>query len=169
MRLSILFLFLIVACRPAPADVSTKSNQIDYSTMNLSVTKMALVGEAQKEALKWVDYQNLITGLENYDHSIGMTNELIDHVDKMLKLEDSAFNDQTILSRMLVLKTRLSIYKSYLGYRIKTPEDSQRKYNDIITALDQLTDQMNWFKNEFESSNRETLEDLKADLDPDKV
>ncbi|WP_298949865.1 hypothetical protein [uncultured Nonlabens sp.] len=169
MRLSILFFWLIIACKPEPADVPTSEDQIDYSTMNLSVTKMALVGKAQKEALKWVDYQNLITGLENYDHSITTTNELIEHLDKMIALKDGAFYDQTILSRILVLKTRLSIYKSYLGYRIKTTEDLQRKYNDIITALDQLTDQMNWFKNEFESNNKETLEDLKAILDPDQV
>lgn len=169
MRLSILFLFLIVACKPAPSDTSSKSNQLDYSTMNLKVTKMALVGKAQKESLKWQDYQDLITGLENYDHSISMTNKIIDHVDKMIEVKDGAFNHQTILSRMLVLKTRLSIYKSYLGYRIKTTDASIKKYNDIIIALDQLTDQMNWFKNEFESNNRKTLEDLKAALDPDKV
>lgn len=129
---------------------------------------MVLVGNAQKKALEWNSFQNLLTGLENYDHSITATNKLIDHVNDMLENPIDDFINQAITSRLIVIKTRLHIYKSYLGYRIKKPEELERKYNNIITALDEFILHINWKINEFDQSNKTLLEILKADREAQK-
>jgi len=66
-----------------------------------------------------------------------------------------------------VLKTRLSIYKSYLANRTKTASQLEKKYNDIITALDEVIDQMN-AQIILRLNNEKLLEELKVDLDPEE-
>jgi hypothetical protein len=169
MRLSIFLLFiLLLACKPISNEDAPNVKQIDYTAMNLSTSRMTLIKDAQKKALEWESFQDLVTGLENYDHTARTTNKIIDHVNNMLLTPEEAFQDQAILSRIKVLKTRLHIYKSYLGYRIKTPSQLEEKYNNIILALDELVIQMNWKVNEFSQSNDKLLEDLKADIDPEE-
>ena len=169
MRLSIFLLFIsLLACKPTSDQDVAQPEQIDYTALNLNTSQTTLLKDAQKNALEWKSFQDLLTGLENYDHSSSSTNKLIDHVNDMLLNPEEAFQDQAIFSRIKVLKTRLHIYKSYLGYRIKTPSQLEEKYNNIILALDELIIQMNWKVNEFRQSNKKLLEDLKADLDPEE-
>jgi hypothetical protein len=167
MRLSVILFLFLLACKPAIVKDVSNTEKIDYSAMNLQASEMTLVGNAQEQALEWQAFQDLITGLENYDHSIGTTNSLITQVDKMLESPKEAFQDQSITSRIKVLKTRLHIYKSYLGYRIKTKEALELKYNYIIIALDELTLQINLRVNQLEKSNEQLLKELKEDLDPE--
>jgi hypothetical protein len=157
-----------MACKTTSNEDAPNLEQIDYTSMNLSTSKMTLLKDAQKKALEWESFQDLLTGLENYDHTARTTNKLIDHVNNMLLNPDEAFQDQAIFSRIKVLKTRLHIYKSYLSYRIKTSSKLEEKYNNIILALDELLIQMNWEVNEFSQSNDKLLEDLKADMDPEE-
>lgn len=169
MRLSIFLLFIsLLACKPTPDEGAAQPEQIDYTAMNLSTSKIRLLKDAQKKALEWKSFQDLLTGLENYDHTARATNKMIDHVNDMLLNPQEAFQDQATFSRIKVLKTRLHIYKSYLGYRIKTPSQLEEKYNNIILALDELIIQMNWKVNEFRESNDKLLEDLKAEIDPEE-
>jgi hypothetical protein len=85
----------------------------------------------------------------------------------MLEKPPESFRGQSIISRIKVLKTRIHIYQSYLGYRVKTNANLEKKYNDIIQALDDLILQMNLKVNEDDGVNKKLLEDLKADLDPE--
>ncbi|AGC76918.1 hypothetical protein LX97_03287 [Nonlabens dokdonensis] len=167
MRIFIIAFLLLVACKPAPVEES-KQDQLDFAALALRSSQMTLIGNAQKKALDWNSFQNLLTGLENYDHSIPATNKLIDHVNDMLENPIDDFVDQAIISRLIVLKTRLHIYKSYLGYRIKESAEIEKKYNDIILALDELVLQINWKINEFDQPNKTLLEILKADLEAQK-
>jgi Fe2+ transport system protein B len=167
MRLSVFLFLFLLACKPAMVDDDSNTKKTDYSALNLQASKMTLVGEAQKQALQWQAFQDLLTGIENYDHSIGTTNSLISHVDKMLENPKKSFQDQSITSRIKVLKTRLHIYKSFLGYRIKTKEAQELKYNYTITALDELLLQINLRVNQLEKSNEQLLMELKEDLDPE--
>jgi hypothetical protein len=167
MRPSVFLLLLVLACKPAVVDDASNTEKTDYSTLILQDSKTTLIGEAQKKALKWQAFQDLLTGLENYDHSIATTNSLISHVDKMLENPKESFQDQSITSRIKVLKTRLHIYKSYLGYRIKTKEAQELKYNYITIALDELTLQINLRVNQLEKSNEQLLKELKEGLDPE--
>jgi hypothetical protein len=167
MRSVIFLLLLIIACKPAIVNDASNTEKTDYSTLNLQDSKVTLIDEAQKQALQWQAFQDLLTGIENYDHSIATTNSLISHVDKMLENPKESFQDQSITSRIKVLKTRLHIYKSYLGYRIKTKEAQELKYNYTITALDELILQINLRVNQLEKSNEQLLKELKEDLDPE--
>jgi hypothetical protein len=167
MRLAVILLLFIASCKPAPVQESEVVDSIDFSSMNLQQTKMTLVDNAQKKALDWTAIQDLFTALENYDHSIGTTVKLIDYVDLMLEKPPESFRGQSIISRIKVLKTRIHIYQSYLGYRVKTNANLEKKYNDIIQALDDLILQMNLKVNEDDGVNKKLLEDLKADLDPE--
>lgn len=167
MQRAFILLFLIISCKPAPVQESEVIETVDYAAMKLQNTKMNLVDDAQKIALEWKAFQDLFTVLENYDHSIGATSSLIDHVDIMLENTPEAFQGQSIVSRIKVLKTRIHIYKSYLGYRVKTNKNLEDKYNAIIKALDDLILQMNFKVNEDDGVNKKLLEDLKADLDPE--
>ena len=136
MRRAFILLFLIVSCKPAPVQEIEAVESVDYAAMNLQQTKMNLTDNAQKIALEWTAIQDLFTALENYDHSIAATIKLLDHVDVMLEDTPQAFQGQSIISRIKVLKTRIHIYQSYLGYRIKTNKNLENKYNAIIKALD---------------------------------
>ncbi|OUS17768.1 hypothetical protein A9Q93_04765 [Nonlabens dokdonensis] len=167
MRVTLLFFLLLIACKPAPVEESSQ-DQLDFTTLGLKSTNMTLIGEAQKKALEWNSFQNLLTGIENYDHSTASTLKLIEHLNDMLENPVDDFNDQPIISRIVVLKTRLHIYKSYLSYRIKEPTEIERKYNDIIQALDELVLQMNWKINEFNRPNKALLDILKADREAKK-
>ncbi len=167
MRRAFILLFLIVSCKPAPVQEIEAVESVDYAAMNLQQTKMNLTDNAQKIALEWTAIQDLFTALENYDHSIAATIKLLDHVDVMLEDTPQAFQGQSIISRIKVLKTRIHIYQSYLGYRIKTNKNLENKYNAIIKALDDLILQMNLKVNEDDGINKKLLEDLKADLDPE--
>ncbi|MEN8816991.1 MAG: hypothetical protein ABF274_09005 [Nonlabens sp.] len=158
---------MIVSCKPAPVQEIEAVESVDYAAMNLQQTKMNLTDNAQKIALEWTAIQDLFTALENYDHSIAATIKLLDHVDVMLEDTPQAFQGQSIISRIKVLKTRIHIYQSYLGYRIKTNKNLENKYNAIIKALDDLILQMNLKVNEDDGINKKLLEDLKADLDPE--
>ncbi|WP_292889288.1 hypothetical protein [Nonlabens sp.] len=169
MRLYIFLLFIsLLACKPTSDEGAALPEQIDDTTMNLSKSKIPLIKEAQKKALEWKSFQDLLTGLENYDHTASATSKMIDHVNDMLLNPEASFQDQAVFSRIKVLKTRLHIYKSYLGYRTKTPSQLEEKYNNIIRALEELIIQMNWKVNEFRQSNDKLLEDLKADIDPEE-
>jgi hypothetical protein len=160
-----IFLFVITACKQVPVEKTSDNKAIDFTTLGLNNSKITLVNQAQKNALQWQVFQDFLTGLENYDHTITATNVLIDKVNTMLLDPQESFNNQAVMSRMKVLKTRLSIYKSYLGYTTKTPEQIKKKYNDITTALDELIDQMNAQVNLLQPDNKKFLENLKADAD----
>lgn len=164
-HLFFILLFVIAACKQAPVEKKTDDKAIDFTALGLNKSKMTLINEAQRNALQWQAFQDLLTGFENYDHSIATTNVLIDKVNTMLLDPQESFNNQAIISRIKVLKTRLSIYKSYLGYSTKTPEQIKKKYNDMITALDELKDQMNAQVNLLQPDNKKFLENLKADAD----
>jgi hypothetical protein len=164
----ILMSVILTSCEEEKKEQVTEPTTT-FADMQLQETSMALVGKAQQEALNWKDYQDLMTAFENYDHSIAATQQMMDYTAAMSIATAQPFNDKPIASRIKILHTRLGIYKSYLGYTTRVPELRAAKYNDIITAIDELTIQMNWKANQYDERRRELLEDLEQDAEQDRI
>ena len=140
---SILLLLLMAACtQKKRSDFTDKPVKSDGNA-TYAQSKMTLVGEAQQAAITWEDYQQFITELENYDHSKPATNRLTELADNMVNSIPSNLIEQPVMTRLLVLRTRIGIYGSSIRNNSISKKERVKKYNDMILALDQFHIQLN--------------------------
>lgn len=155
----IIILFLLVSyCQQEPEMVDQEEKGYLISELDFNTSNVQLKGTALKKAMEWNEYQSFVTGLENYDHSVAVTIQLQEAVDEMIANPNKGFTDLPIFSRIKILQTRLGIYSSFLNYSQKTAQDQVRKYNDIVTAYDQLKKQMNIKFNEDDISRQQLID-----------
>lgn len=139
----ILLMLLMVACTQKKRTDSTETPVSDDDTAIYAQSKMTLVGEAQQVAITWEDYQQFITELENYDHSKPATNRLTELADNMVASIPRDLIEQPVMSRLVVLRTRIGIYGSAIRNKSLSKKERVKKYNDMILALDQFHIQLN--------------------------
>jgi len=158
----ILFAFLFFACNEQQ-EFSAQVENANPSEINFPETKVALVGNAKQEALEWDDYKAFNVALENYNHTIDVTERMVKIVKNMRSDILPQFDNQQIKSRLLVLESRLSRYASFLKYRTRTAQNYQEYYGDIILAMDQLNGQLNE-KALIDQLENELIEELNSDV-----
>ncbi|MDP5077992.1 MAG: hypothetical protein NWQ19_07850 [Nonlabens sp.] len=139
----ILLMLLMVACTQKKRTDAAETPVSDDDTAIYAHSKMTLVGEAQQVAITWEDYQQFITELENYDHSKPATNRLTELADNMVASIPSDLIEQPVMSRLVVLRTRIGIYGSAIRNNSISKKERVKKYNDMILALDQFHIQLN--------------------------
>ncbi len=140
----LLILFIIfISCGDEQNSVQLPQDSYTISDLELNKSKVDLEGQALKKSLEWNGYQNFKTELENYDHSPTSTTRLLESTADMLITADSSVIDLPIRSRTLILRTRVGMLNSFLNYTVKTAADHEKKYNEMITAWDEVKTQMN--------------------------
>ncbi|WP_124978747.1 hypothetical protein [Nonlabens xiamenensis] len=160
---SLIMLCLLLSCKKEVEVVTSSTQKVSFADIKLRQPGIELIGKASRQMSEWPEYVDFSTRLENYDHSVAATRELVTAAQKMADTQVDHVDSQPVLSRIKVLQTRLGIYLSYLDYTVKDPEVRAEKFNDIIQALDELKDQINWKVNEYDENRRQLLEDLELD------
>jgi hypothetical protein len=160
MRYLILLFFLVSNCQQEPQIAEQQEKSYLISELDFNKSNLELKGAAMKKALEWNEYQSFVTGMENYDHSVAATVQLQEAVNEMVANPNAGFTDLPIMSRIKIVQTRLGIYSSFLNYSQKSAEDHLLKFNDIITAYDQLKAQMNIKFNEDDVSRQQLIDQL---------
>lgn len=133
------------------------------SDLKLKQSSIDLKDQALKKSLEWNGYQNFKTELENYDHSPAGTSRLLQSSADMLQIADSSLVDLPVRSRTLILQTRVGMLNSFLNYTVKTAADHEKKYNDMITAWDEVKNQLNIKLNDTDPSRQELIDMLKGE------
>ncbi len=145
MKLSLVFLFTIIisSCTPKKQQQQLVNEQSNAVGKEYNRVQINLIEDAQQATRNWESYQKFKTELENYDHSKAATTRLIDHAASMYTSVPSPLVEQPILSRLVVLQTRLGIYAAALRNKSMPKATRIKKYNDMILAIDQLHMQLN--------------------------
>ena len=159
-RLFLIFI-LLSSCGEDKKQVAVQLDDYRVSELQLAAAQVNLKGEALKKSLEWNEYQDFATAMENFDHSKASSNRLLQSSAALVTEVDTTFSATPIVSRARVLQTKAGILSSFLGYTIKTPEQHTLKYNEMITAWDELKRQMNLEINENEKSRQELLDILR--------
>jgi hypothetical protein len=168
MRYLFLLFLLVSNCQDDPVVEKNTEESFLISELDFKQSEIRLTGIALQKALEWNEYQNFVTGLENYDHSKLATAQLQESVDDMMANPNEAFINLPITSRIKIVQTRLGIYRSFLDYTRKPKKDQLSKYNDIIIAWDELKTQMNVKFNEVDATKRKLLEQLNSEKRQDE-
>jgi hypothetical protein len=145
MKLSLLIVLVIAlsACTKKTQGEKPMQEKNDATAVSYASSRMTLVGEAQQAALAWEDYQKFMTELENYDHSKPATNRLVELADAMSNTIPSTLAEQPVLSRLVVLRSRIGVYGSAIRNNNLSKNERIIKYNEFVLALDQLHIQLN--------------------------
>ncbi len=168
MRYLFLLFLLVSNCQEEPVVEEKTEDAFLISELDFKKSEIRLTGIALQKALEWNEYQSFVTGMENYDHGKLATAQLQEAVDDMMANPNEAFINLPITSRIKILQTRLGIYRSFLDYTRKPKKDQLAKYNDIITAWDELKTQMNVKFNEVDETKRKLLEQLNSEKRQDE-
>ena len=163
MKYLLIVLILFVSCGDEQNAVQLPQETYTVSDLELEKSKVDLEGQALKKSLEWNGYQNFKTELENYDHSPTSTTRLLESTADMLITADSSVVDLPIRSRTLILRTRVGMLNSFLNYTVKTAADHEKKYNEMITAWDEVKNQLNIKLNATDPSRQELIEMLKGE------
>lgn len=168
MRYILILFFLVANCQQDAAVEETPQPSFQVSNIDFKKSSVVLEGSAATNALGWNEYQSFVTGMENYDHSLAATIQLQEAVDEMIANPNPEFINLPIISRIKVLQTRLGVYSSFLNYNQKTEQDHLLKYNQVVTAWDELKTQMNVKFNEVDRTKQELIEQLQQEKRQDE-
>ncbi|ARN79042.1 hypothetical protein BST97_14175 [Nonlabens spongiae] len=163
MKYLLIVLILFVSCGDEQNSVQLPQETYTVSDLKLKQSQINLEGQALKKSLEWNGFQNFKTQLENYDHSPNSTKQLLESTADMLITADSSVIDLPIRSRTLILRTRVGMLNSFLNYTVKTAADHEKKYNEMITAWDEVKNQLNIKLNATDPSRQELIEMLKGE------
>lgn len=157
------FILCILSCTQKQDKKSNVQKPDAPATTSFATPRMTLVGATQQAALTWKDYQEFVTQLENYDHKKGTTDRLIELLNNAESNIPEALNEQPVRSRIVVAKSKLGTYRSYLSYTNQTNKEQIKRYNAFILAWDQLTTQLNE-KLTYDQLESDLLDKLQGDF-----
>lgn len=134
--------FLFLSCNSQEKDEIQVLEEAEDVIITHTLSQMQLMGKAQTIAMDWVAYQDFLTSLENLDHTVSSSELLITHCNEMQATIPEEFKEQGILSRLKVLDTRVKSYHSLLTHSQIDRDNQQKRFDLLVTALDQLKIQM---------------------------
>lgn len=142
------YLYLILICflvsceqKEVQPDTQTNNELVKSQVTNIN-SKIELHGKTASICNNWTAYVDLITSIENLDHSTTSLEQVIVHIDDMSTSIPETLQNQGVRSRIKVLSTRAHSYLSLLHHNKIDEDKKQRRYLLFITALDQLKIQL---------------------------
>ncbi len=137
-----ILLFALIASCGQTEESKLVEEQKQESTFDPAISQMDLRGEASQFNTSWVPYQKFITELENFDHTTPAAQRLVLAVDDMTVSLPEKISKQPVKSRLKVLETRVKSYHALLTHNSYSKKEQQKRFDELIIALDQLKIQM---------------------------
>lgn len=162
----IILLTLLVSCGDSQETpiIKEKKQELEFDP---AISQMQVRGKATQTANSWSAYQKFITELENFDHSTAAAERLNLAVDDMIVSIPEEWTTQPIKSRLKVLETRVKAYHALLTHNSYETLVQQKRFDQLILALDQFKIQM-MEAYELEKSDADlikNLEELELELE----
>jgi len=138
----LIILFILVSCgKTAETDqvIEQEKQGLDFSP---ATSRMELKGPAIQFSTSWIAYQKFITDLENFDHTTTAAEGLNLSIDDMKVSLPESITKQSVKSRLKVLDVRVKSYHALLTHNSYSSKEQQKRFNELILALDQFKIQM---------------------------